>query len=254
VAGALELPVPSAADHAELFAFQLYPYASVYVGSAGMMGGEPADRVAGFWRAIGLTPPVEPDHLAALLGLYASFADASDEQAQARHLRHALLWEHLLPWLPFWLARLREVGPPAYRGWGELLGRALLVEAEELGPAATMPLHLRLAAPAAGLDSVLAAGRSGMILTRADLVRAGRDLGLGLRQGERRFVLDSLLCQDAPAVLVWLGAEARRSVVIQRAMPATLRPVTQHWVARGEATATSFERLVKDAGQAYVNA
>ena len=36
-----------------------------------MLGGEARDRIAGFWRALGLVPPPEPDHLAVMLGLYA---------------------------------------------------------------------------------------------------------------------------------------------------------------------------------------
>src|SRR6266536_3343848 len=77
IAEALCLPGRiDAADHTELFGFQLVPYASVYLGAEGMLGGEAADRVAGFWRALRLTPPPEPDHLAALLGLYATIGEA----------------------------------------------------------------------------------------------------------------------------------------------------------------------------------
>ena len=39
------------------------------------MGGLARERIAGFWNAVGLTPPPEPDHLAALLGLYASLTE-----------------------------------------------------------------------------------------------------------------------------------------------------------------------------------
>jgi TorA maturation chaperone TorD len=67
-------PAPDAATYSDVFLFQLYPYASVHRGSEGMLGGEAAARIAGFWRAVGRTPPAEPDHLAALLGLYASLA------------------------------------------------------------------------------------------------------------------------------------------------------------------------------------
>ncbi|MGH9005731.1 MAG: molecular chaperone TorD family protein, partial [Acidimicrobiia bacterium] len=61
---------PDTAAHTDLFCFQLPPYAAVYLGAEGMLGGEAAGRVAGFWRALGVTPSTEPDHLAALLGLY----------------------------------------------------------------------------------------------------------------------------------------------------------------------------------------
>ena len=79
LAAALELgPLPPAADHTDLFDFQLYPYASVYLGAEGMLGGEARDRIAGFWRALGLTPPPEPDHLAVMLGLYAGLCEGPE--------------------------------------------------------------------------------------------------------------------------------------------------------------------------------
>jgi hypothetical protein len=245
VAAALKLPLPSAADQAELFSFQLYPYASVYAGAEGMLGGEARDRVAGFWRAVGATPPAEPDHLAALLGLYAAFSDAEGERA--RHLRHALLWEHLLSWLPAWLARLEEVAPKSYIGWGRLLRAALLAEAEELGPPASLPLHLRLAPLPVGVESVLVAVSSGVILTRSDLGRAAPELGLGLRQGERRYALQAMLSQDRPAVLDWLAGEARRQALVHRSLPHAWRAVVEHWASRAGATAEILVRLSEEA-------
>ena len=107
-----------------------YPYASVYLGAEGMLGGEARDRVAGFWRALGLVPPAEPDHLAALLGLYAALADAEEPRRTSRpaaapaQARRALLHEHLLP-------VDRPVPRPSSsssrrrttRAWGALLAR-----------------------------------------------------------------------------------------------------------------------------------
>lgn len=235
VADALGLPLPSPADRAELFSFQLYPFAAVYTGAEGMLGGEAQDRVAGFWRAAGVQPPPDPDHLAALLALQVSFAEVGGERAL--HLRHALLWEHLLSWLPAWLLRLEEVAPDAYRGWGLLLREALLAETEELGPPAALPLHLRLAPGLEGFSTLLAAARSGLILTRADLGRCARDLGLGLRQGERLYALEALLSQGGHRVIEWLADEAGRQAELQRSLPPAWRPVADHWAARASATA-----------------
>ena len=70
VAEAPELgELPTADEYTEVFVFQLYPYASVYLGAEGMIGGEARDRVAGFWRALGQMPPAEPDHLSVMLAL-----------------------------------------------------------------------------------------------------------------------------------------------------------------------------------------
>src|ERR1043165_2886137 len=106
VAQALELgELPAESEYTETFLFQLYPYASVYLGAEGMMGGEARDLVAGFWRALGLVPPAEPDHLSLMLALYAELAGREEHERGAslkerwRHARAAFLWEHLLSWL-----------------------------------------------------------------------------------------------------------------------------------------------------------
>jgi Nitrate reductase delta subunit len=241
IAAALELPVPSAADHTDLFVLQLVPYASVHLGPEGMLGGEALDRVAGFWRAVGLVPPAEPDHLAALLALYTALAE--DDRAWAA--RATLLHEHLLSWLDPWLARVIEIGPPAYAAWAELLAAALRAEADELLEGdEPLPVQLRAATPleppelsggAAFLDALLAPARSGLLLVRDDLARAARELGLGARVAERRYVLRSLLGQDAAGTLGWLEQEAwrmaRRPAVV--AGPA----VAAYWGNRAAATA-----------------
>jgi hypothetical protein len=53
--------------------------ASIY--GSGMVGGEAGDRVGGLRRALVLTPLAEPDHLAALLGLFSALA--ADAPARA---------------------------------------------------------------------------------------------------------------------------------------------------------------------------
>lgn len=238
VAAALGLDrAPRDDEYADLFLFQLYPYASVYVGAEGMLGGDARDRIAGFWRALGVTPPAEPDHLAALLGLYAELA----ERGAPAEWRRALLWEHLLSWLPPWLAKLDELAPPVYRAWGERLRSALAEEARALGVQPQLPLHLREAPPLAPDDllaGLLAPVRCGVILVRDDLRRLAVELGLGLRVAERRYALEALLAQDAPAALGWLAAEARRWSGIHARVH---DPVHEFWRARAEAAATLLD-------------
>ncbi len=220
-ASVLGLPgEPRDDDYAELFLFQLYPYASVYLGAEGKLGGAARDRIAGFWRALGLVPPAEPDHLAALLGLYAALAeDELAEPDDARRLlryeaRRTLLHEHLLTWTDPYLDRVVELAPPFYRAWGELLRAALTAEAEQLASPRATPAALREPAPlgqpsevggSAFLEQLLAPVRTGFILVRSDLVTAGRELGLGIRIAERRYVLEALLGQDGPGTLRWLS-------------------------------------------------
>ncbi len=139
---------PGNAEHTEVFVLNCPPYASVYLGAKGGLGGDAADRAAGFWRAIGLAPPAEPDHLAALFGLYASLGEAAGDtrttttaDALAR-ARHALFWEHLWPWLPGYLDAVTDLGAPGLAPWAHLARRALLAE-RGAHPGGWLPLALR---------------------------------------------------------------------------------------------------------------
>ena len=244
---------PTAAEFADTFLFRLYPYASVYLDGEGMLGGEARDRVAGFWAALGLTPPAEPDHLAVLLALHASLAEEEAGEADEarrtllREARRALLWEHLLPWLPPYLAKAHEVAAGPYREWAALLREALLAEARALGlPGDPLPLHLREAPPLdppavaggeAFLAQLLAPVRSGLLLTRDDLARAAAALRLGLRPGERRFALRGLLGQDAAGTLAWLAAEAEAWEDRHTRDEARLGSIARFWRERAAAAA-----------------
>lgn len=260
LADALELgPVPDATEYTEVFVFQLYPYASVYLGAEGMMGGEARDRVAGFWRALGQVPPAEPDHLAVMLALYARLVEMEEGETDAvrreswRGARKAFLWEHLLSWLPVYLDKLHDVAPPFYRKWGELLAEALLEEAQAVGKQSQLPLHVRdapaLIDPRSSdevgefVQSLLTPVRSGMILVRSDLSRAAHRLGLGLRLGERKFILQSLFSQDTAGILDWLAEEASRWIERHRLRREGLGKLAAAWEAKAVATAHLLSEL-----------
>ena len=210
--------------YAELFVFQLSPYASIYVGPEGWLGGEARDRIAGFWRAVGRTPPAEPDHLSVLLGLYAALGEEQGQAtgpgaALAAEACRALLHEHLAPWVFAYLDHAEELAVGGYKRWAELLRETLAQEAGRVGPPALLPAHLRAASGLpdpreeggqAFLKGLLAPVRSGIILTRAALGTMARELDLGLRAGERRFALEGLLGQDSQATLAALAALAAR--------------------------------------------
>ncbi len=260
----LELgPVPLAAEHTDLFDFQLYPYASVYLGAEGQLGGEARDRIAGFWRALGETPPAEPDHLTVMLALYAQLGEPAPAPGErSRQACRAFLWEHMLSWLPVYLDKLEELAPRYYRDWSALLRQALAAEAERLGRQERLSLHLRQAPPlvdpraedaAVFLEALLSPARSGLILVRDDLVRAGRELGLGVRAGERRYVLEALLAQDSAATLGWLARECRARGLryrgaLDREDGLLLGPVADFWIERALASAALLEELSLEAG------
>lgn len=253
---------PTAAEHTDLFVFQLVPYASVYLGAEGMLGGEAEDRVRGFWLALGHAPPTEPDHLAALLGLYVRLSELEEAEtdltrrAALGRARAALLFEHLMSWQPAFLEKAIEIGPSPFRDWGRLLKSALVAEAASLSPPDVLPLHLREAPglpnkETASLDelvsAILAPVRCGMVLTRSDLQRAGRELGLGVRAGGRRFVLGALLEQDATAIMDWLGAEAERWTGLYHSYADSLGSIATFWANRASQTASFAAQLSRTA-------
>ena len=223
---------PSSSEYSDVFMFQLYPYASVHLGQEGMMGGDARERVAGFWTAVGQTPPAEPDHLSALLGLYVglteqiAIANAEGASAEAMLLdqsRGALMQEHLAPWVFAYLDRVVELTSGPYGEWAILLRDVLRSEVTSGG---ALPVHLREAPPLpdpredgseAFLAGLLAPVRSGAIFTRSDLGRIASTLDVGLRAGERRYALEHILAQDAPGVLTALSEEAGRQAMAHAA-------------------------------------
>lgn len=264
IAEALELgSPPDPTSHSHLFDLELPPYASVYVGSEGMLGGEARDRIAGFWRALDLTPADEPDHITTMLAFYARLCDLEveadrDEATLAwRRSRVAYLWEHLMSWLPMYLYRVRDVGAPFYTSWASLLAEALRREAAALPEPDRLSLHLRELPPLAdprkeGLDafvrSMLASARSGLILTRSDLGRAARSLDLGLRIVERPRVLQTLFSQDSAATLEWLIAEADEWTVRHGEWGDIAPTLARFWTGRAVDTKVLLQSL-QTAGQ-----
>ena len=136
------------------------------------------------------------------------------------HARGTLLAEHVVPWAFAYLDKVVEIAPPFYGAWASLLRDAL---ASELAaePQASYPATMPDVPPVDGedpeldrfLNSLLAFARSGTLLTRRDLRRAGAALGLAVRHGERRYILRALLTQDARTTLEWLSSEADRWAV-----------------------------------------
>jgi TorA maturation chaperone TorD len=253
-------PMP-AEDHTRVFVMNLPPHASIYLGPEGQLGGEAADRVAGFWRAIGIAPDADPDHLASLLALYAHLGAAGDEPglrpstAQAViGRRDALLWEHLWPWVPAYTSAVGSLGLDAFTSWAQLLRRTL---ASDVPGAARLlgehsPLALRDApppirtpdSPAALLDAMVAPIRCGFILTRQRLVAAAAAIGVGYRLGERRFALKAMLEQDVTATLAWVAEEADLWAGFHSEATDT---TSRWWAGRAASTARTLRELVHDA-------
>jgi TorA maturation chaperone TorD len=259
LAEALDLPgVADPADYADLFLFQLPPYASIYLGSDGMMGGEATDRVSGFWRAVRAEPRREPDHLASLLGLYAWLCHVEQEEedparrALRRESRRALLWEHLLSWVEPYTWQVTRVGSPVYAAWARLLLQALLSEGRTLGRPEGLSAHLREApGPAVfgdgsddGPQSLFVPIRAGMILTRCDLAACARAMGLTLRLGNRPFVLRSLLAQERSGTIEWLAAVAEAWATHHGSVEDETGEVATFWRGRAETAREELRGMI----------
>lgn len=241
-----------------MFVLSLPPHAAIHLGADGKLGGEGLDRVAGFWRALGLTPPGDADHLGALLMLYAELGDAEtpaqneSSRAQLRRAREALLWEHLWSWAPGYLTAVQRLCTPRLGTWARLTLDALAREARCCAAPATLPLALRAAPPPLAqavsnshlLDLLLAPVRSGIVLTRENLREAADAAGVGYRVGERRYTLQAMLDQDPAATLGWLSGFARQwaSWHIEQ-QPVTGPDPRRWWADRAAGTALSLRNL-----------
>ena len=268
IAAALGLPaVPTASEHARAVAQQRYPYASVYLGAEGMMGGEARDRIVGFRRALGLGRPGGPrpsahptaDHLASLLGLLAAVDEwrrrESDgaREALLAEARVTLVWEHLAPWVGPYLASFEGCGVAFYEAWASLLRDSLARLDGEMVFPDYLPAALR-AAPGladprreggpAFIGALLAPARTGAILLRDDLMRLGDETGLACRAGERRYVLNAFFAQDPGAALKWLAGHAERwSKRVAGAGPVS---IARWWSERAAGTARLLGELAAD--------
>ena len=259
---ALELPVQTGVDHTDAFVLTAPPHAAIHLGPEGQLGGEGLDRVAGFWRALGLSAPTDADHLGTLLMLYAELGEAeraADQQrtrTQVRTARAALFHEHIDSWAPGYLAAVAGLGIASVAEWAVLTRQVLTAERVELGAPALLPLALRVA-PAGlqptdsfdeTLDALVSPVRSGMILTHRDLLAGAARAGVGVRRGERRFALRAMLTQDPDATLGWLTEHALTwsEQHLSDRDTTTDTSTSSWWSARAAHTARTLTELRRD--------
>lgn len=214
VSEALGLGPIDPADHTEIFVFQAPPYASFYLDPGGMLGGEVAARIGGFWHALGYPVPEQPDHLSALLGLHAGLAErrlAADgaRRSLLAQAGAALVDEHLHPWVGVYLDVIRSLAAPPWPEWADLVGEVMALH--ERGEPA-LARHLAQAPPPLDdwrdVRGLLTPVRSGIVVTRSDLVRCARSVGLGVRLTGRVPTLGALLDQAPHPTRSWLAGHA----------------------------------------------
>ena len=96
------------------------------------------------------------------------------------------------------------------------------------------------------LNALLSPVRSGLVLTRADLARAARDLDLGLRVGERAYILRCMMSQGPRETLEWLAREAQDWAHLHDRGGTTAPEVADFWTHRVTATGRLLSDLSAD--------
>jgi len=121
-----------------------------------------------------------------------------------------------------------------------------------------LPLHLRVAPPAADLRAadtaeqavrmLLTPAVSGIVLTRADLARAPMQEATGCTQKGRVMAIRYLLEQDGSTTLAWLGREARRQAVARQSEQPLLGCIAGFWSRRAAASADALTTMATELG------
>ena len=227
----------SAALFQSTFGFNVFPYQSLFLDPAFLLGGAESARIRQFYAAAGYAPDLstgEPDHIGHELGLLAHLcgaeADAlADDQpraaAQARALQQRFLDEHLLWWLPCLAAALQRQPAPFYAALADVTVTLVAAHRAALPPAPA-PAGDRLPAcsqplddPATGLQEIaafLAAPVcSGIYLSREDIAALARGAGLPRGFGDRRLMLTNLLRAAGEFDSVAAVAAALRTVAAE---------------------------------------
>ncbi len=211
----------SPADHTEVFTLELLPDACIYLSPGAQLGGEPAERIDGFLAAAGLEPMREATSLANQLVMLADLIDqllkapaGSQEASALEKVLAALLFEHVLPWVPPYVTATTRLEPRLSAWAGATVG-TLAELAGWLGLASweiTPSVLEGRGAAAEGASDLVAMAASpylcGTFLTKRVLFERAYEVGLAPRIGSRKFMIASLLEQSPTAAAAVLREEA----------------------------------------------
>jgi TorA maturation chaperone TorD len=260
-----------AAQHQEVFGFEVLALAGIYLDPEGLIGRAATDRAAELLRSIGLSlDPTgdSPEHLGRQLQLLAVLT-AAQESAENKVEKqvfddqvHAVLDELLLPWLPAVTVALMRTEHPFYTAladtvWGLAAGthRAAIA-------AAPRPPEFELSADddllergGTGLreiaDYLVIPSRCGFLLSRAGITRASRSAGVPRGFGDRRMMLEQAIFSAAdreafPAFIEAIQNElnaARRLYGRLQIVAPTCAVFITPWCARIDRTAALLRTL-----------
>jgi hypothetical protein len=209
----------AAEAHTRLALIGIPPYEGAFLAADGLLGGDTTAAVRAHRALAGLGDPGghEPDHVGAELAWLAFLAGA---EADARRdgvdpdrivaLQRSALDDHLLRWVPQWVAHLRglptrgDADRVYFRG-AELALAVLTEHRQSLGgasPGWSLPAAVPvLEDPRAGLRSIAehlcVPCQCGGYLTRDTIAGVGRSLDLPMTFGARADLLEGLYCAAA---------------------------------------------------------
>ncbi len=213
-----------------LFEFNVYPYASIFIDPSGMLNSDWAGFVTGVYDALGLDVNLgagvaASDHLSAQLEALTTLcereehASTEEQKTRALHDQRVLLVEHILPWLASFVWAIQRIDNGFYSECAQLTldvcldhADSLMSENQDLQleftfPAieedlkAVQPINAKQKAGEARskLQSLITPARSGLFLSRQDIIQLGRRLDLPVRFAERPFMLENLFSSAADA-------------------------------------------------------
>lgn len=261
----------AAARHTHVFVLNVYPFASVFLEPDGALDGPRAALTRGVLEALGLgvAPGLAADHASVLLDALAALLEREAQagtalvRERARHAQTALLLEHLLPWMPLFLAAVERADQELYGAAARLARELLLTHVARLPEAARVAGPTWLAPPPddapSGSDGrgprdalgwLTVPARSGAFLGRSDLTGLADDLDLALRFGGRAFMLENLVQAAAQHdrgaeltdALARLVAEQGAAVATWAGALPGLRALWEPWLERSGATLTRLGR------------
>ena len=265
----------AAADHHHLIGFNVYPYQSLFLDPAGLLGGPVAERVAQSYRQLGFQPGTgveSADHIGFELGLL-SFLNAAEAEAlesgevevahRVRRRQLAFLDEHLLRWIgPLTLA-INQQDQPFYSALAEVTFELVQEQAADLyaefgrppkreEPALNRPdlLEDDSARLKEIVEFLLTPIYSGIYLSRDDIGRLARQQGVPRGFGDRQQLLLNLMLSAAKyealgQVIDGLGELARQweAAYVEMMSSAAVGLPAAMWRSRAAATVALLEQM-----------
>ena len=260
-----------AAEHYELFHLQLPPVAGSYLHPRGLAGAEVAERIAESYRLSGFAPKLDDtsaDHLGVML-VHLSFATGAEADALAdgrddvaervAELTEAFIADHLMSWLPAWVAAVRDQPPGLWSAvsmliWDLVSDQAASTEPVPTPELAPVNLEVLLDRPSTGLRQIARALtvplQCGLFVTRTDITAVAREGGCPRGFGDRFMMLENLLAGAAelgalPGVTRALQTVVRKRLESLHAVVSGRIGIesVSFWVDRMQATLDSLRRI-----------